>query len=129
MIKGPNYIQVSQIVVKDMKGNNIARGAQTWSSEPWDPASKKEYTVDGTEAVREFPNIYHSRSSAADTYLYIQFPPSCVSEVILYGRNSYESQHANKTVMLITGQGAALWTAKTNTDKIQRFTIPANTFA
>ena len=129
MIKGPNYIQVSQIVVKDMKGNNIARGAQTWSSEPWDPASKKEYTVDGTEAVREFPNIYHSKSGAADTYLYIQFPPSCVSEVILYGRNSYESQHANKTVMLITDRGAALWTARTNTDKIQRFTIPPNTFA
>jgi hypothetical protein len=128
-VKGPGYIQISQIVAKDKNGNNVARGGGTWASEPWSPESKKEYVTDGTEAVREYPNIYHSKSNAADTYIYIQFPPSCISEIILYGRNSYESQHAGKTIMIVTENGEALWTAQTNSDKIQKFTIPQNIYA
>jgi len=128
-IKGPGSIEISQIVAKDKNGKNVARGGGTWASEPYSPESKKEYVVDGTEAPRSYPNIYHSKSSAADTYIYIQFPPSCISEIILYGRADCCSERiGGKTIMIVTENGEALWTATTNADKVQRFTIPQNIY-
>jgi hypothetical protein len=113
-----------------MKGNNVARGSQVYASEPWGPESKKESVVDGTEAARPYPQIYHSKSDADDTMLYFKLStPSCISEIILYGRSDgFNERHAGKTIML-TGGGSRLWSAPTNTDTVQKFTIPANTFA
>ena len=80
MVMGGGYIQISQIVAKDMKGNNVARGSQVEASESWGPESKKESVVDGTEAARPYPQIYHSKSNADDTGLFFKLStPSCIS--------------------------------------------------
>jgi hypothetical protein len=133
MVKGGGYIQISQIVAKDMKGNNVARGSQVVASDPYRPETKKDYVVDGTESVRPYPQIYHSKSNADDTAIYIKLStPSCISEVILYGRSDgFNEQHAGKAIMLLGGNDGniRLWSAPTNTDTVQKFTIPANTFA
>jgi len=132
VVRGGGYIQISQIVAKDMKGNNVARGSDVGSSPPYSPESKKDYAVDGTEAARPYPQIYHSQSNAEDTLIYIVLSvPTCISEIILYGRTDCcANQHAGKTVMLIGENGnTTLWSATTNTDLVQKFTIPANTFA
>lgn len=133
MVKGGGYIQISQIVAKDMKGNNVARGSVVDASPPWGPESKKDSVVDGTEATRAYPNIYHSKSNDDDTAIFIKLSaPACVSEIILYGRSDgFQERHADKTIMLLGGNNGntRLWSAKTNIDLVQTFTIPANTFA
>ena len=133
VIQGGGYIQVSQVVVKDTTGKNIAKGSSTYSSAPWSDESNKEKVVDGTETIRAYPNIYHSKTDAANNYLTIRFnTSSCVSQIILFGRSDCCSErHAGKKISLL-GEGgfdSVLWSATTNQDQIQKFTIPANTFA
>ena len=133
LVRGGDYIQISQIVAKDMKGTNVARGSQVGASPPWNSDSKKEFVVDGTEEARPFPNIYHSKSDAKDTAIIIILAaPVCISEIVLYGRSDCcAERHAGKTIMLLGGKDGdiILWSATTNTDLVQTFTIPANTYA
>jgi hypothetical protein len=132
VIQGGGYIQVSQVVVKDTKGKNIAKGSTTYSSAPWSNESNKDNVVDGTETIRAYPNIYHSKTNDAGNYLTIRFKTSsCVSEIILFGRSGgFNERHANKKISLL-GEGgvdSVLWSATTNQDLIQKFKIPPNTF-
>jgi hypothetical protein len=135
VVKGGGYIQISQIVAKDMKGNNVAKGSQVWASPSKIPESKKEFVADGTEATRDNQDLYMSTSKAEDTIIYITLStPTCISEIILYGQSGglFRSRHANKTVMLLGEKpdiNNPLWSAQTNRDMVQRFIIPPNTFA
>ena len=134
VIQGPGYIQISQIVVKDANGKNIAKGAQTWASEPYSPESVKSNAVDGNERVRDYPNIYHSKSNAADTFITVEFsPPACISQIVLYGRsNCCPQQHANKTINILgqNGWNSVLYkSSPTTSDLVQTFNIPVSVFA
>ena len=134
VIQGAGYIQISQIVVKDANGKNIAKGAQTWASEPYGPQSVKSNAVDGNERVRDYPNIYHSKSNAADTFITLEFnPPACISQIVLYGRsNCCPQQHANKIISILgqNGWNSVLYkSSPTTSDLVQTFNIPVSVFA
>ena len=128
---GPGYIQISQMVAKDRNGNNIAKGSKVEASEPYSAESKKENMVDGTEAVRPYPQLYHSKSNAQDTSIFIVLsPPACVSEIILYGRSDCCSdRNGGKTIRIFDEKVQIMWSAQTSTDNIQSFTVPANIYA
>jgi len=132
-VKGGGYIQISQIVAKDRNGNNVAKGSQIEAPEPYSAESRKENMVDGTEAVRPYPQLYHSKSdAAADKWVVIILPTAaCISEIILYGRSDCcPDRNAGKTIQLWGQDGQALnWSAKTNSDNVQKFTIPPSTYA
>jgi hypothetical protein len=134
VIQGAGYIQISQIVVKDANGKNIAKGAQTWASEPYGPQSVKSNAVDGNERTRAYPNIYHSKSNAADTFITLEFnPPACISQIVLYGRSDCcPQQHANKTINILgqNGWNSVLYKSPpTTSDLVQTFNIPVSVFA
>jgi hypothetical protein len=134
VIQGPGYVQISQIVIKDANGKNIAKDAQTWSSEPYGAQSVKSNAVDGNERVRDYPNIYHSKSNDKDSFITVELNPrACISQIVLYGRsNCCPQRHANKTITIRGEKGweTILWTSSPTTkDLVQTFNIPVSVFA
>jgi hypothetical protein len=134
VIQGPGYVQISQIVVKDANGKNIAKDSQTWSSEPYGPQSVKSNAVDGNERTRAYPNIYHSKSNDKDSFITVELnPPVCISQIVLYGRSDCcPQQHANKIISILGENGwkSVLWkSSPTTNDLVQTFNIPVSVFA
>jgi hypothetical protein len=133
ILQGPGYIQVSQIVVKDINGKNIAKRAKTSSSSPYSPLSVSSNAVDGNEKPRAYPNIYHSKL-VKDGFIKVELNPSaCISQIILYGRSDgYFERHANKTIKILgeKGNNDVLWTSQPTTEALeQTFNIPPSVFA
>jgi len=136
-LTGNGYIELSQIVIKDMNGNNIAPKGSVWyATKAWDPAAKPENAIDGTEAAREYPNIYHSIEKGTGfgydkTGIIIQLAqPTCISEIITYGRlnGCCPDRQANKEIIIVR-KDHSRWTSPPTTDKlVQSFKIPASTW-
>jgi hypothetical protein len=132
-LTGNGYIELSQIVIKDMNGNNIApKGKIVYATPAWDPAAKPENAIDGTEAAREYPNIYHSIENDpnySDNSIIIELnSPTCISEIITYGRlNGFPVRQVNKYITIDNSRSQDIWTSPKTTDKlVQSFKIPAN---
>jgi hypothetical protein len=61
---GGDYLQLSQVVVKDLKGDNVAKGKNVSSSGVgWD--GREANAVDGVESSRGHPRQYHSNGGNA----------------------------------------------------------------
>jgi hypothetical protein len=134
VIQGPGYIQISQIVIRDANGKNIAKDAQTWASEPYGAQSVKSNAVDGNERTRAYPNIYHSKSNNKDSFITVELNPrACISQIILYGRSDCcPQQHANKIISILGENGwkSVLYkSSPTTNDLVQTFNIPVSVFA
>jgi hypothetical protein len=132
-IKGTGYIQLSQIVIRDFNGKNIAKGLPAYGRDSYSPQSTPANAVDGNERTRAYPNIYHSKSADEDTFFYVQiYPPVCISQIIIYGRSDgYSERHANKFITIRDETfNNILWTSsKTTNDLVQTFNIPNSVFA
>jgi hypothetical protein len=124
------YLQLSQLVVKNRQGRNIAKNSKTsWASMPWAPANKKELVVDGTEAVRPYPNIYHSKDTQTPWLTIKLNTPTCLSDiasVTIYGRaDCCSDRNAGKEIRF-HGTGGVLWKSpETTQDNIQTFKVPS----
>jgi hypothetical protein len=126
-------MQVSQIVVRDANGKNIAKGAKTWSAGPYSPQSVVSNVVDGNERIRAYPNIYHSKLDK-NAWITVELNPSaCISQIILYGRSDCcADRHANKTITILGEKGweSVLWkSSPTSKDLVQTFNVPVSVFA
>jgi len=139
-LKGLGFIELSQIVIKDINGVNVAPKGKIIEATPaWDPAAKPENAIDGTEAAREYPNIYHSIEQdpetakaiyPANSIMVILEKPTCISEIITYGRlnGCCPDRQANKYIDIV-GRGIEIWKSPKTTDKlVQSFKIPASTW-
>lgn len=81
---GSDYINLSQLVVTDSLGVNVARGRQTRSTGVgWD--GRESNAVDGAEASRGHPNEYHSNGGNAVFQVTLDKPTQVVS-VTVYNR-------------------------------------------
>ncbi len=132
-LSGPGFLQLSQIVIRDGSGKNIARNAQVGASDPFSPQSAAKNAVDGNEKARAYPNIYHSKSDKKPFITVTLNPPACISQIILYGRSDCcADRHANKKIYILGNQGwdTVLWTSPDTTkDLVQTFNIPTSIFA
>jgi hypothetical protein len=83
---GSDYLNLSQLVVLDEKGNNISRGRpQQVNSNNWADANKTKPN-DGGEAPRSHPSEYHGSGYSNDLWQVMLDGPSKVSAVIIYNR-------------------------------------------
>lgn len=79
-------LNISQIVIRDENGKNIAPSAQATSSSSFGGSSPST-AIDGTEEPRAYPNIFHSAGNPND-YLLIQFPSNVkISSITIYNRS------------------------------------------
>jgi hypothetical protein len=131
VLTGSGVIQLSQLVVKDLNGINIAKGSKVTSSAIYSPQAVASNAIDGTENIRPYPYIYHSKDEK-NTYIGIELQsPACISQIILYWRSECcPERHANKTINIYDANQAILWTSPPTTkDLVQIFTIPTSVFA
>jgi hypothetical protein len=133
-LTGNGYIQLSQIVIKDMNGINVApKGTigDEWTSPAYNSDTKPQNAIDGTEAVRAYPNIYHSTddpgNSGITNFTVTLEKPTCISEIIIYGRSDCcADRHKDKTIWIV-GKDRFIWTSpKTIDQQVQSFKIPAS---
>jgi hypothetical protein len=86
-LNGPDWTNVSQIVVKDNNGVNVAKGGDTSRTsggilEP--PYGMTANAVDGVEAERYYPDNYHSGQPNDPWFVVKLTKPSIVSEIVYY---------------------------------------------
>jgi hypothetical protein len=131
-IDGPGIIQMSQLVVKDINGVNVAKGGQTEITGGVDgTAPVPGNAVDGVEAVRAYPQLYHSSTAMNNPWFSVKLTkPSVISEIIYYGRDGYENSDRNqKTIKIWDQAGQSMWQSpKMSTANIQKLPIPMSVF-
>jgi hypothetical protein len=133
---GKGFLGVSQIVVKNKQGINIARNPkQMWASQEYNPQSTKERVVDGNEKIREYPYIYHSIETDRPYLTFELNTPtnlSNIASITVYGREGCcPERNAGKEITLYketAGGGTApqniIWTSPvTNDNLVQTFTV------
>jgi hypothetical protein len=85
-------INLSQLVVRDVDGKNIA-GKGTIRSYDAGGGTSEDYgtnirtLVDGTEAPRRYPRIYHSKNTGNDGVELKFNPPVDISSITIYNRS------------------------------------------
>jgi hypothetical protein len=107
------YINISQLVIRDINGINITKNA---SIRAYDAAggNGEEYgtnintLVDGTEAPRAFPYIYHSKNTGNDGVVFTFNTPVDISSISIYNRSDCCTER-------ITNYGIRLETSSTTT--------------
>ena len=135
-LTGNGYIQLSQIVIKDMNGINVApKGIieDEGTSPAYNSDTKPQNAIDGTEAVRAYPNIYHSIESdpkrPVTSFGVALEKPTCISEIIIYGRSDCCADRHKDKVIFILGKNNVIWYSPPTTDQqVQSFKIPASTW-
>jgi hypothetical protein len=133
-VDGPGHIQMSQLVVKDANGVNVAKGGDTsrtaggtYSLAGGNPSPN--VAVDGTEAPRPFPNVYHSASVNNPWFTVQLTKPSIISEIIYYGRSDCCPERNKKYIKIWDQAGQNMWVSPLmTTENIQKFTIPMSIF-
>jgi hypothetical protein len=136
---GKGFLGVSQIVVKNKQGINIAKDSKNfWYSPEHNTAKYPNYykkVVDGNEKIRTYPEIYHSIETDRP-YLIFEFNTptnlSDIASITIYGREDCcDERNANKVITLYkaTPNGGAsaetlIWSSPvTNDNKVQTFTV------
>jgi len=102
-----NYINLSQILVIDDKGQNVTGNAQIYSSTPQYNTNVKT-AVDGNLSPRAYPSIYHSGNGRNDYYMLIFFTPVNVSSITLYNRTDCCSDRLSKCTLNISDSSATV---------------------
>jgi hypothetical protein len=82
------FLKLSQIVITNEAGKNIARGKTISSSSPMSAASGNKLLIDGFEACREAPNFFSSRTGS-NAYVQIDLgSEQDIYSVIIYQPNN-----------------------------------------
>ena len=110
---GSEYLQLSQVVVTDENGLNIAKGRKTSSSGVgWD--GPESAAVDGTESARNHPALYHSSNNNAHFQIELSVPSKVVSVTIYNRADCCQSRLASGyRVKLLDEQGKVIFSSQT----------------
>jgi hypothetical protein len=131
-VNGPDWMQMSQIVVRDNNGVNVAKGGNTGGTTGGVLAygeATPDTAVDGVEAERYHPQIYHSGQGNNPWFIVQLTKPSIISEIIYYGRLDDNRQRNQKYIKIYNKDGDILWESpRMSRDNIQRFAIPTSVF-
>ena len=116
-----NYINLSQILVIDDKGQNVTGNARISSSTPQYDTNVKT-AVDGNLSPRAYPSIYHSGNGSYDYYQLSFFTPVNVSSITLYNRTDCCSDRLSKCTLNIAGSSGTV-TQTLTADLIQTYSF------
>jgi hypothetical protein len=108
---GNDYLQLSQVVVTDANGSNIAKGKKTSSSGAgWD--TQESTAVDGVEASRGHPSEFVSTGGNAFYQIELS-SPSQVASVTIYNRADccQDRLATGYRVKLLDSQGNVVFTS------------------
>ena len=122
---GADYLSISQLVIKDQNGNNIAPNGTTSSSGNWGSGSFERAAIDGTQAARPFPAEYHS--SGKGGFFQVTLPqPTKLSSITVYNRSDCcQDRLAGYKIYLYDSNNTLMFTSNPLTaDSVQ--TIPIN---
>jgi len=107
---GNDWINLSQLVVKDSNGVNVSRGRPTTSSGVG-AGGEEGNAVDGDEQPRHHPRGYHS-SSNKDAFFQVTLDnPTNVSSVTVYGRNDFGGRMAGHKISLLDSNNKVIFTS------------------
>ena len=121
-IHANDYLQLAQVVIKDMNGNNIANSGSVQADPPWNPANK-QYPIDGTQSPRNFPNIYHSQNQGGNWTLTLNNSTQ-ISSITIYNRSDCcGGRLGTANMQLIDDNGNITNTFQLKGDQIQTITI------
>jgi hypothetical protein len=122
---GTDYLSISQLVIKDQNGNNVAPNGTTSSSGNWGSGSSERAAIDGTQAARPFPLEYHSNNKGG--FFQVTLPqPTKLSSITIYNRSDCcQDRLAGYKVSLLDSNNTVLFTSgPLKADSVQ--TIPVN---
>ena len=128
----PEVLNISQLVVRDDMGINVAKGGDTsktsggTSAYPDAPPSR---AVDGVEAARPHPQIYHSNFVGNPWFTVKLTKPSIISQIVYYGRTGCCAERNEAYVKIWDEQGQGMWQSPLMTRaEVQTLDIPASIF-
>ena len=86
--KGDGYINISQIIVNDMKGVNISKSRKTYASSSSATTQPPSIVVDGSITARNFPELWQSNTNNRDAeFIEIDLGSSqAISSIEILGR-------------------------------------------
>ena len=120
---GTDWINLSQIVIKDQNGYNVAPNGTTSSSGVgFDGAERK--AIDGVQMARPHPSLYHSSSQNAFFQVALA-QPTKLSSVTIYNRSDCcQSRMVGYKVSLLDANKNVLFTSSPLTaDNVQTISI------
>ncbi len=89
--QGANDLELSQIVIKDENGNNIAKNSKITGSPKLHPSQNQSWTVNrlisGDEKATDWPNVFAAQANGKFFVEVELANPSNVSEVNIYSRS------------------------------------------
>ena len=114
-----NYLQIAQIVIKDINGNKI-KPTQVKASPTWEEASNANKAIDGVEKVRSHPDIYHS-SNETDVFYELTIPSIPIASITIYQRDGWQDRLQAYQMLLIDTNNNIVSTQPLNTDPVQTY--------
>jgi hypothetical protein len=97
------YLQISQLVVLDSRGQNVALNKPTsyLSISNSSNTSGSSVAVDGTLGIRTVPNIYHSGGNGSNEYFQVDLGGLYdIVQIIYFNRNGAQQRATGTTIAL-----------------------------
>ncbi len=119
-------LQISQIVVLDARGVNLARGKTCNASSTYTAKSICQNALDGWAMNREPPDdIFHSGTNALNWFMVDLGAPFAVAQVVFYNRAGGNAWRAGGTLLqLLDSSNQLLAQRSLNQDQVQSFSFP-----
>lgn len=96
-----NYMNISQLVVRDQTGKNIANTGSLYATSSPEYNTYLNTLIDGNEVPRAYPSIYHS-GNVSGTYVSLMFPSTInLSSITLYNRTDCCMDRLNKCILYV----------------------------
>ena len=97
---GTEYLQISQLVVLDSRGQNLALKKNISYNSVWD-GSVPDAPVDGTLSIRTVPNIYHSAGTGPNEYFEVDLGGLYdIVQIIYFNRAEVQSRATGTRIYL-----------------------------
>jgi hypothetical protein len=117
------HIQISQLVVKNKTGLNVALNKPTSSSSQYYGYSHA-YAVDGTEALRSGVNFFHSNGTGPSEWWEVDLQGSYdISEIIYYNRGDGSQYRANGMKLEVYNGNQIIYTGTFTAEMVQTFNL------
>jgi len=136
--RGSSYLSISQLVVRNLKGVNIAplaKISQKYTTPALTERNETTYfatfAIDGNESVHTVPSIYVADpdKQPANNFVLEFNPPVCVSSIVYYGNNFNPKYNEGITFRLYNSNVDPVWTSSVSTQQeIQTFTVDPKTY-
>jgi hypothetical protein len=132
-MKANDYINISQIIIRDRNGVNIIRTPSLGVSSSYIQAGIGDLqyitcsskAIDGTEGVRDYPNLFHSAGNNGDALQISWKTPIDVSSITIYNRSGCCQDRLTKCTLTLTiGSRTVQTKSPLSSDLIQAFYFP-----